>query len=71
MFLQIVFIKKKLLVIGCQWVNKQSLDFAYDSERFFLTGSPAQGSINMVKVLSFRFQQCFGPFTMSLLKGSP
>ena len=56
MFLQIVFIKKKLLVIGCQWVNKQSLDFAYDSERFFLTGSPAQGSINMVKVLSFRFQ---------------
>ena len=23
----------------------------------------------MVKVLSFRFQQCFGPFTMSLVEG--
>ena len=24
----------------------------------------------MVKLLSLRFQQCFGPFTMSFLKGS-
>ena len=24
----------------------------------------------MVKVLSFRFQQCFGPITMFLVKGS-
>ena len=24
----------------------------------------------MVKVLSFRFQQCFGPFTMLLVEGS-
>ena len=24
----------------------------------------------MVKLLSFRFQQCFGPFTMSLVRGS-
>ena len=30
----------------------------------------SQRSITMVKVLSFRFQQCFGPFTMWLLEGS-
>ena len=28
------------------------------------------GSINMVKVLSFRFHQCFGSFTMLLVEGS-
>ena len=28
-------------------------------------------SVNMVKVLSLSFEQCFGPFTMSLVEGSP
>ena len=27
-------------------------------------------SINMVKVLSFRFRQCFDPFTMLIVKGA-
>ena len=28
-------------------------------------------SVNIVKVLSLSFKQCFGPFTMSLVEGSP
>ena len=31
---------------------------------------PSQGSINVVKVLPFSFEQCFGPFTILLVKGS-
>ena len=30
----------------------------------------SQGSISTIKVLSFRLQQCFGPFTMLLVEGS-
>ena len=37
---------------------------------FFQTELPFQWSINMVKLLSFKFQQCFGLFLMLLVKGS-
>ena len=38
-------------------------------ERLFPTQLPSQWSINMVKVLSFRFQKCFGLFTMLIVEG--
>ena len=28
-------VKKRILVINSQWVNKQSKDFAFNSERLF------------------------------------
>ena len=31
---------------------------------------PSQESINMVKMVSSRLQECLGPFTMLLIKGS-
>ena len=70
MLQQIASVKKRIHIIGTQWVNKQSYDFAYDSQKLFKTQFYSQGSINMVEVLSLSFEQCFGPFTMSLVKGS-
>ena len=59
----------RILVIGSQCVNKQSYDFTYHSEKLFKAEFPSQGNIDMVKGLSFSFEQCFGPFTMLLVKG--
>ena len=56
----------RILIIGSQWVHKQSQDFAYHSERLFPPELSLQGSINMVKVLSFINQQRFGPLTTLL-----
>ena len=63
-------LKKRILVIGSQCVNKISQDFAFAWERLFPTDVFSQWSINMVTVLSFIFQQCFGMFTMLLVEGS-
>ena len=35
----------------------------------FPTQLPSERSINMVKVLALRLNQCFGPFTMSRVEG--
>ena len=64
-----VSIKKRILVVCCQWVNKQSLDFAYHSERVFQREFLPQGSINKVKGLSFSIVECFGAFQMLLFEG--
>ena len=40
------------------------------SQRLFQTWFSSQVSINIVKVLWFRFQQCFGQFLMLLVEGS-
>ena len=61
--------KKTILVIDSQWVNKESQDFPYKSERNFQPELFSRASINMVKVLYFSFEQCLGPFIMLLLKG--
>ena len=45
--------------------------FAYHKETLFATELPSHLPINMVKLLPFRFQQCFGPFAMLLAKGFP
>ena len=49
-------IKKRIFVLNSHWVNKQSYDFQYHSGRHFEPQYPSEGSINMVKLLSFRFQ---------------
>ena len=63
--------KKRILVIGSQWINKQFKPFAYHEEKLFQLELRSQGSRNMVKVQCCTFQQCFGPFTMLLVKSSP
>ena len=59
-----------MLIIGTEWVNKQFEDLAYNSVILFNPEWPSQVSINMVKVLSTSFEQCFDPFTILLVKGS-
>ena len=59
-----------MLVIGSQCVKKMSQDLGYAWERRFPIEFSSQWYINVVKVLSFRFQQCFDPFTLLLVEGS-
>ena len=59
-FFYVSLIENRTRVIANQCVRKQSQDFTYQLE----------WSINIIKVLSRRFQQCLGPFTMFLVKGS-
>ena len=44
--------------------------FGYHQGRLFPTQLPSQWSINLVMVLSFKFQQCFNPFTKLTVEGS-
>ena len=60
----IVSTKKRILVIGSQCVNEKSWDFAYNYESLFPTQLPSYWSMNMVRELPLRLNQCFGPFTM-------
>ena len=53
MLQEIASVKKRIVVIGSEWVNKKSEDFEYHWERPFQPELPSQGSINIVKVLSF------------------
>ena len=48
---------------------KDAVD-AYHSERLFRLEFYSHGSINMVKMLSFSFEQCFDTFTMLLVERS-
>ena len=69
MLLLIFSIKKGILVIYSPQVHKQSSVLAYPSKRLFKPEFCSQRSINMIKVLSFRCQQCFGQFVMLLVEG--
>ena len=62
--------KNKILFIGNQCVKKKSQDLACQSERIFPTQLTWQWSMNMIKVMWCRFQQCFGMSTMLLVEGS-
>ena len=62
--------KKRILIIGTQWVKKQSYDFVYHSRRLFQPELSSQGSENMVKLLLFSFEKCFGLFPMLPVEGS-
>ena len=60
----------RLLFIGSQCVNKQSQDFACQSERHFAKQFPFQSPINLIKVLWCRFQQRLGTFAIMLIEAS-
>ena len=62
-------LRREYLSSAVNGLTKCRKDFAYHSERPFQLELPTQGSINMVKVLSFRFQHCFGLLTMLLVEG--
>ena len=66
----IVSVKKRILFIGSQCLNKESRYLACQKQRRFWTELTWQWSLNMIKMLWCRFQQCFGTFTMLLVKGS-
>ena len=70
MLQEIASVKKRINTIGSEWVNTQSQDLAYHSERLFKPELRPHGSINMVKLLSSRFEQGFGPFTMLFVEVS-
>ena len=58
------FYWERILVIGCQYVNKQSQDFRYYWKRNFWTDFLNEWSKNMTKILPCRFKQCFGHFNL-------
>ena len=67
---QIVSIKNRILVMGSQRVKKKSQDLACHSERLFATQLLWQWSMNLIKVLWCRFQECLSTFTMLLVEAS-
>ena len=58
------FYLKRILVIGCQFIKKQSQDFRYYQDRIFRDDFLSEWSRNMTKILPCRFKQCFGPCNM-------
>ena len=58
------FYWERILVIGCQYVNKQPQDFRYYWKRVFLVDFFSEWSKNMRKILPCRFKESFGPFNM-------
>ena len=62
-------IKNRILFIFSQCVDKQSQDFACQSERLFPTQLTWQGSVNMVKVLWCRFQKGWARLPWCFSKG--
>ena len=65
-------VKKSLLRKECILLARNvlttSLKIFHVTKRDFLSKLASQGSINMVKALSFRFPKCLGTFTMLLLE---
>ena len=66
-----ISIKNRILVIGSEFVNKESQDLAGQTKELSLTQLPWQWSIKMIKLLWCRFQQCLRPFTLLLVEGDP
>ena len=59
-----------LIFTGSQYVNMQSQDLACQYKRFFRLQFLCQWTMNMIKVLWCRFQQCSGTFTVLLVERS-
>ena len=64
--LNTLFYWGRILVIGCQYVNKQSQNFDAITQSFS-SWFFSEWSKNMTKRLPCRFMQCFGPFNMLTL----
>ena len=59
-----------MLFIGRECAKKHPQDLACLKQRLFSTQLTSQWSMNMIKIMLCRFQQCFGTFTMFLVEGS-
>ena len=59
-----LFYWEKILLISCQYVNKQSQNFRYNYDRLFGAQCLSKSSKNMTKLLTCWFKQCFGPINM-------
>ena len=55
---------ERILVIGCQFVKKQSQDFGYYEKRFFGADSFSEWSKNMTKIFPWTPKQFFAHFNM-------
>ena len=66
----IVPVKRKILVIFSQCVNKQSESFTCHYERLFPTKFHCYLSLNMLKMLLGRLRECLIPFNMLLVEMS-
>ena len=62
--------RREYLLSAVNGLTKSRKILQYHSERHFQPELLAEESINMVKIQSFRFQQCFRPFIMLLLEMS-
>ena len=58
----ILFYWERILVIGCQYVNKQSQDFRYYWNTVFRADFFSEWSKNISKIQLCRFKKWFGPF---------
>ena len=65
---QIVSFKNRIILIGSQCVNKQSQNLACEKQRVFPTQLAWQWSMNLIKMLWWRFVKCLGTFTILLVE---
>ena len=61
------FYWERILVIGCRYVNKQSQNFRYYSNKIFVADFVSEWSKNLAKILQWRFMQCFGRFNILIV----
>ena len=58
------FYWENILVIGCHYGKKESQDFRYFQKRGSRADFLSEWSKNIMKILPFWLQHCFGPFKM-------
>ena len=58
------FYWERILVIGRQYVNKESQDLRYFKIRLFGADFLSEWSKKITKILRCGFKQCLGPFNM-------
>ena len=62
--LHIPNITKRILVISSQCFNKDFSEFKYQSEKVSPSQFCSEWQRNLIKLLSWAFRKCFGPFSM-------
>ena len=62
------FYWERILVIRCQYINKQHEDFRHYKKIIFWADFLAQLSKNLTKMLPWRLKQCFGSFNILNVK---
>ena len=67
---QLSLLRKDYQLLGVNGLRNSPKFLYIKRDRPFPTELPSEWSINMVNVLSFRLQQCSGPFTLLLVEVS-